>query len=338
VGEDGLFHSLCGAPSYPAPEILSGVGYAGARADIWSCGVVLYKIFVRHTPLQYDKNIGRLLNKILKRDYRYPTRVPFDVREFLFRLLDLNTDTRITMSEIMDDPWFKVGFNGNNLALHDHDNNNNMNISGDEVVDFRKPPCMNAFSVLASWLTRLHLAPLFECSKGLLRFMSKQPVSAIIFKFEEIAKANGFSFRRREWTVNIEGTIFVLEAKIFEVAPSIYAVDVRNTGADTTEYKNFLDHHMISVLEYIVWPWSWHDDDNYDDYDDDDANNDDDDHDNDDDNNHDTRLVYGDDAGPNRKSVHDDDDDGVNQDTKLVHERRRRTPTRRRNHGQARYR
>jgi 5'-AMP-activated protein kinase catalytic alpha subunit len=63
------------------------------------------------------------------------------------------------------------------------------------------------------------------------------------------------SFRRREWTVNMEGTILGLEAKIFEVAPSLYAVEVSNTGGDTAEYKNFRDHHMIPALQDIGWAW-----------------------------------------------------------------------------------
>jgi hypothetical protein len=72
------------------------------------------------------------------------------------------------MLEIMDDPWFKVKLNGNNLLLDYHDKNNNMNINGHEVVYFPNSPCMNAFSVLASWSTGQDLAPLFEDSKGLL--------------------------------------------------------------------------------------------------------------------------------------------------------------------------
>jgi 5'-AMP-activated protein kinase catalytic alpha subunit len=255
VGRDSLFHSAYGIPYYLAPEVLSGDGYAGAPADIWSCGIILYEIFVGDIPFHYDNDLSPLCQKIWKGDYSCPTRLPSEVRELLFRLLDPNPLTRITMPEIMDDPWFKVGFNGNNLSLHYHDSSNNMNISGHGVVDFPNSPCMNAFSVLASWPTGLDLAPLFADSKGLLRFMSKQPVSAIISKFQEVATANGFNFKRREWTVNMEGTILGLEAKIFEVSPSLYAVDVSNTGGDTAEYKNFRDHHMIPALQDIGWAW-----------------------------------------------------------------------------------
>jgi hypothetical protein len=68
-------------------------------------------------------------------------------------------------------------------------------------------------------------------------------------------------FIRREWMLNMEAMIVGLEVNIFEVARSLYVMDVSNTSGDTPEYKNFYDHHMILSLQYIGWAWwQWDDD------------------------------------------------------------------------------
>jgi len=53
---------MVGSPIYMAPEVLKGEDY-GYKADVWSCGVLLYELIFGKCPFE-DKSIPRLINTI----------------------------------------------------------------------------------------------------------------------------------------------------------------------------------------------------------------------------------------------------------------------------------
>jgi 5'-AMP-activated protein kinase catalytic alpha subunit len=49
-----LLKTACGSPCYAAPEMINGHHYSGVKADIWSCGVILFSLVAGYLPFQVN--------------------------------------------------------------------------------------------------------------------------------------------------------------------------------------------------------------------------------------------------------------------------------------------
>ncbi|CAL9187086.1 unnamed protein product, partial [Musa hybrid cultivar] len=288
-GGDGLLHTLCGTPAYVAPEVLSRRGYDGAKVDIWSCGVILFVLMAGYLPFQ-DQNIVTMYRKIYKGDFRCPRWFSPDLERLLHRLLDTNSRTRITISEIMENKWFKKGFRHvqfykDDDQLHTQDNpqlQTNDELQGDatsvwetdsdcsavscsasssaakRMRQMPRPPSLNAFDII-SFSRGFDLSGLFEEAGEETRFLSKEPVSAIVSKLEEIAKVVSFTVRRKDCRVSLEGTRegekgpLTIAAEIFELTPSIVVVEVKKKAGDRGAYEEFCNEELKPGLRHLVY-------------------------------------------------------------------------------------
>jgi len=116
---DSIATSRVGTPDYMSPEILRSRGgaYDAKRADLWSCGVVLFVMVVGKYPFsskedaefRVEEQHRLVLNRILELKYSIPPFLSAPCADLVQRLLDPNPDTRITIPDIIQHPWHKIG-------------------------------------------------------------------------------------------------------------------------------------------------------------------------------------------------------------------------------------
>lgn len=98
--------TACGSPHYAAPEVIKSRPYDGAKADAWSCGVILYVMLTGTTPFNYDaeKNLGVMYAAIGAADYYMPPELSFEAKDLLRKIFVPRPEKRISMDEIWEHP------------------------------------------------------------------------------------------------------------------------------------------------------------------------------------------------------------------------------------------
>lgn len=116
--------TLCGSPPYVAPEVLTcgshdkskAVGYDADKADIWSCGVVLFVLLAGNTPWskpvegrdeygrpneysEYVRSHGRPDDELWQG-------LPDEVLSLLRGIMSVDVNSRFSLEAIRRHPWF----------------------------------------------------------------------------------------------------------------------------------------------------------------------------------------------------------------------------------------
>ncbi|KAK3444824.1 hypothetical protein EUGRSUZ_A00734 [Eucalyptus grandis] len=218
---DGLLHTTCRTPTYVAPEVINRRGYDGSKADIWSCGVILFVLLAGYFPF-HDSNLMEMCRKIGKGEFKFPKLI-----------LDPNPNTRISMTKIMESSWFRKGVDSKTICI---------------VREVKESPSLNepsrlsnlnAFDII-SYPARFDLSGLFEgvdqrkevwftVNKPRLRLKVKNKDGGLMkFKGTKVGRQGVLSF----------------DAEIFEITPAFHLVEMKKPSGDTMEYH-----------KGIVWTW-----------------------------------------------------------------------------------
>ncbi|KAK4942113.1 serine/threonine protein kinase, partial [Elasticomyces elasticus] len=135
IGEESFTTTLCGTPSYVAPEILEQSNrrrYTRA-VDVWSLGVVLYICLCGFPPfsdeLYSPENPHTLSEQIKLGRFDYPSpywdAVGDPALDLIDRMLTVDVEERISIDECLEHPWTTVrelggsGSGNSNVNLND---------------------------------------------------------------------------------------------------------------------------------------------------------------------------------------------------------------------------
>ncbi|KAJ4978808.1 hypothetical protein NE237_009588 [Protea cynaroides] len=236
IRNDGLLHTVCGTPAYVAPEILANRGYDGAKVDIWSCGIILYALNAGCLPF-HDPNLMTMYKKIYRGQFRCPKWFSTKLRILLSRLLDKNPETRITIDEILHDPWFKEGGFKKPEVYEDGDEDDFFGLK-DADKEQQSVKLLNAFDII-SFSSGFDLSGLFKESGKLVhweRFVSAETPERIIEKVEEVGKRMGMSVKKKKecWLIAMVGRNHNLKVRIevYRLTETLVVVEVKKKGGD----------------------------------------------------------------------------------------------------------
>ncbi|KAE9584190.1 putative protein kinase CAMK-CAMKL-CHK1 family [Lupinus albus] len=269
---DGMLVTPCGTPAYVAPEVLKKKGYDGSKADIWSCGVILYALLSGYLPFQ-GENVLRIYRKSFKADYAFPEWISPQAKNLISKLLVVNPEKRYSIDDITKHPWFQVGFmrpiafslTKENSVQHNIDFNYDTDVEDVNIGGKPARPFYNAFEIISSLSHGFDLRSLFETRKrSPSMFISKFSASEVVAKLEGVAEKLNFRITgKKEYTVRMQGEKEEEEGKgklgmtveVFELAPEVAVVEFTKSAGDTLEYIKFCEDQVRPSLKDIVWSW-----------------------------------------------------------------------------------
>lgn len=103
--------TVCGTPTYVAPEILEEAGY-GLKVDMWAAGVITYIMLCGFPPFRSaKKDQDELFDLIMEGDYEflspYWDNVSNEAKDLISKLLVVNHNERYSAEEVLSHPWIK---------------------------------------------------------------------------------------------------------------------------------------------------------------------------------------------------------------------------------------
>ncbi|KAG7013713.1 CBL-interacting serine/threonine-protein kinase 17 [Cucurbita argyrosperma subsp. argyrosperma] len=207
--------------------------------------------------------------QILKGETQLPKWLSQGAQNLIKRILDPNPISRITMASIKMDEWFRKDYNPAYLDDDEEDINTQSEAipthqepSYLEERSPRSPTTINAFELIGM-SSCLDLSGLFEkedISERKVRFTTIHSAKEdILNRMEDLVKEMGFLVHKKEGRLKVtrehkgqNGVAIILSvsAKVFEISPSLYVIELRKVQGESSSYRQvpFLPFSRYVIL------------------------------------------------------------------------------------------
>uniref|UniRef100_A0A3Q1B7U4 Serine/threonine-protein kinase DCLK2 n=1 Tax=Amphiprion ocellaris TaxID=80972 RepID=A0A3Q1B7U4_AMPOC len=167
---NGPLYTVCGTPTYVAPEIVAETGY-GLKVDIWAAGVITYILLCGFPPFRGSgEDQEALFEQILKGQLHFPAPFWDNVSEMakalITGMLQVEADQRYTAVKVLDHPWV----NDDGVSENKHQ----LPVAGKIKKHFNTNPKLNSTTAGVSVITTTPL----DKEKQVFRRRRHQDVSA----------------------------------------------------------------------------------------------------------------------------------------------------------------
>ncbi|XP_063059172.1 serine/threonine-protein kinase DCLK1-like [Engraulis encrasicolus] len=147
---DGPLYTVCGTPTYVAPEIITETGY-GLKVDIWAAGVITYILLCGFPPFRGSNDDQEtLFDHILMGQLEFPLpywdNVSDSAKELIISMLKVEVDQRYTALQVLEHPWV----NDDGLSENEHQ----LSVAGKIKKHFNTSPKPNNMVRPAALSTR----------------------------------------------------------------------------------------------------------------------------------------------------------------------------------------
>ncbi|KAJ0232707.1 CBL-interacting serine/threonine-protein kinase 4 [Hirschfeldia incana] len=251
-GSNGLLSTSCGTPAYTAPEVIAQKSYDGAKADSWSCGVFLFVLLAGYVPFE-DSNVVTMYRKIQRRDYKFPNWISKPARSIIYKLLDPNPETRMSIEDVTDTKWFKKSIETTPQFQ------SSVLESDDRLGKLRSGTMITAFDLISS-SAGLDLSGLFERRKRKeTRFTATVSAEGVVEKAERIGEKLGYRVEKKKEAMVVglgKGrTRVVVEA--VELVEGLVVAEVKVVEGEEEEEGSYWSELVVEFEEIVL---SWHGD------------------------------------------------------------------------------